>query len=395
MAKLFIEDLDVKGKRVLMRVDFNVPIDGDGRVADDSRIRAALKSIRYVMGNGGKLILMSHLGRPKGKAVPSLTLRPVAGRLSELLRKPVTQLDDCVGDSVKRAVDEMAPGDVVLLENLRFHAGEEKNDPAFSKELASLGDVYVDDAFGSAHRAHASVVGVTNYISQAAAGYLMQRELNYLGEALKSPKHPFVAILGGVKISTKIGVIESLLAKADSVLIGGAMSYTFLKAEGVPVGSSLVEQDKLELAASLIRKARQEGKELMLPLDHLVARKAEEGSEKKVVGRDGIEEGWLGVDIGPRTIDAYGGKISSAKTVVWNGPMGIFEIADFAEGTEEIAKKVAGSAALTIVGGGDSVAAINRFGLADKVTHVSTGGGASLEFLEGKELPGIAALSDK
>jgi phosphoglycerate kinase len=395
MAKLSIKDLDVKGRHVLMRVDFNVPIGGNGLVADDSRIRAALPSIRYVVKKGGELILMSHLGRPKGKVVPSLSLRPVSKRLHELLGCPVVQLDDCVGKDVRVAVDRMAPGNIVLLENLRFHPEEEENDPTFSKALASLADVYVDDAFGTAHRAHASVAGVTHYVKQAAAGYLMQREMDYLGGALARPKRPFVAILGGAKISTKFGLIDNLLQKADTVMIGGAMTYTFLKAEGIPVGSSLVEGDKTDLAASLVKTADARGKELMLPEDHVVARKAEEGSETRIVGCAGIADGWRGVDIGPRTVAAYSGKIAAAETIFWNGPMGIFEIDAFANGTEEIAKSVAASRATSIVGGGDSVAALNKFGLADKVTHVSTGGGASLEFLEGKELPGIASLTDK
>jgi phosphoglycerate kinase len=395
MAKLFIEDLDVKGKRVLMRVDFNVPLDKAGRVADDTRIRAALPSIRYVIEHGGRLILMSHLGRPKGKADPAFSLRPVAERLGELLGKPVKQLDDCVGAEVKEEVDRMQPGDVVVLENLRFHRGEKDNDEAFSRELASLGDVYVDDAFGTAHRAHASVAGVTRFIDKAAAGYLMQKELDYLGGVLTDPARPFIAILGGAKISTKIGVIESLLRKADGVLIGGAMSYTLLKARGVPVGTSLVEPDEIGTARSLFDKVKQSGKLFLLPSDHLVAREPKEGSEAKIVSGAGIEDGWCGVDIGPQTVEAYGKQIDAAKTIVWNGPMGIFEIPEFAKGTEAIARRVAAASALSIVGGGDSVAALNKFGLADKVTHVSTGGGASLEFLEGKELPGVAALSDK
>jgi 3-phosphoglycerate kinase len=394
MAKLFIEDLDVGGKRVLMRVDFNVPLGGDGRVEDDSRIRAALPSIRYVVEHGGKLILMSHLGRPKGKVVRSMSLRPVAERLSELVGRPVLQLEDCVGEKATEAVAGMHPGDIVMLENLRFHPEEEKNDPSFSRELASLGDVYVNDAFGTAHRAHASTVGVTRYMSQAAAGYLMRDEIDYLGKLLARPERPFVAILGGAKISTKIGVIENLLAKADSILIGGAMSYTILKARGIPVGSSLVEEESLGVAASLDDKARRQGKELLLPVDHLVARKVEAGSETALAGEEGIGDGWIGVDIGPATVSLYGARIDAARTVFWNGPMGVFEIDDFAKGTEEIAKRIARSKAVSVVGGGDSVAAINKFGLANRISHISTGGGASLEFLEGIELPGIAALTD-
>ncbi len=395
MPKLFIEDLDVKGERVLMRVDFNVPLGKDGRVVDDSRIRAALPSIRYAIDHGGALVLMSHLGRPDGKVVPSLSLKPVAGRLSELIGKDVTPLGDCVGPKVEEFVRNMKPGSIAMLENLRFHPEEEENDESFSKALASLGDVYVNDAFGAAHRAHASTAGVTRFIAQSAMGYLMREEVKYLGDLLASPRRPFVVILGGAKISTKIGVIQNLLRKADCMLIGGAMSYTLLKAEGVPVGSSLVEEGKLSLASELLRAAASEGRELMLPVDHLVAKKVAEGSETKLAGRDGIEEGWIGVDIGPRTVAVYGEKITAAGTVFWNGPMGVFEIAEFAKGTEAIALKIADAKAVSVVGGGDSVTAINKFGLGDRITHISTGGGASLEFLEGKELPGIAALTDK
>lgn len=395
MPKLFIEDLDVKGKRVLMRVDFNVPLGKDGRVADDSRIQAALPSIRYVIDRGGKLILMSHLGRPDGKVVPSLRLKPAALRLSELLGKDVTPLGDCVGPEVEGFVRNMGPGSAAMLENLRFHAEEEENDESFSQALASLGDVYVNDAFGTAHRAHASTAGVTRFVAKSAMGYLMREEVKYLGELLASPKRPFVVILGGAKISTKIGVIRNLLKKADSMLIGGAMSYTLLKAEGVPVGSSLVEAEKLPLASDLMRSAAADGRGLMLPVDHLAARKVAEGAETKLVGRDGIEDGWIGVDIGPRTVAAYGEKIAAAGTIFWNGPMGVFEIGAFAGGTEAIAQKIADSKAVSVIGGGDSVTAVNKFGLGGKITHISTGGGASLEFLEGKELPGIAALTDK
>jgi len=394
MAKLFIEELDVKGKRVLMRVDFNVPLGTDGRVADDSRIRASIPSIRYVVEHGGKLILMSHLGRPDGKVVPSLSLKPVSSRLSEILGRPVAQLGDCVGGGVEKFVSGMKQGDIALLENLRFHPEEEENDEGFSKALASHGDLYVNDAFGTAHRAHASTVGVTRYVSKAAAGYLMREEIRYLGDLLGSPQRPFMVILGGAKISTKIAVIENLMEKADDMLIGGAMSYTLLKAQGVPVGSSLVEAEKLTLASKLIATAAARGKELMLPVDHLIARKVAEGSETRLVGRDGIGDGWIGVDIGPRTVALYGEKIAAARTIFWNGPMGVFEIGEFAKGTEAIALRIADSTAVSVVGGGDSVTAINKFGLADRITHVSTGGGASLEFLEGKELPGIAALTN-
>lgn len=394
MRKLFIEDLDLKGRRVLMRVDFNVPLSKrDGSVADDLRIRAALPSIRYVLDNGGSLVLMSHLGRPDGRVVPSLSLRPVSERLSVLLGRPVAQLGDCVGPAVEEFVRAMKPGDIAVLENLRFHPEEEENDPAFSRALASLGDVYVNDAFGTAHRAHASTAGVTRSMRQSAAGYLMRDEINYLGEAMAQPARPLVVVLGGAKISTKIGVISNLMGKADSLLIGGAMSYTFLKAQGIPVGASLVEADYCDLASHLLAQAARAGRELLLPVDHLVARKVEEGSETRLVARDGIGDGWIGVDIGPATIEGYGRRIASAGTIFWNGPMGVFEIPQFARGTQAIARKIAASRAVTIVGGGDSVAAVNQLGLADRITHVSTGGGASLEYLEGKELPGIAALT--
>ena len=392
MTKLFIEDLDVKGKRVLMRVDFNVPLDPSGRVADDSRIRAALPSIQYIVGHGGKLVLMSHLGRPKGKRVPSLSLAPVAARLSEILRQPVRQVDDCVGPKAAKAVAAMAPGDAVMLENLRFHPEEEKNDAAFSEELASLGDLYVNDAFGTAHRAHASTVGVTRFLPQAAAGYLMRDEMQYLGKLLSDPARPFVAILGGAKISGKIAVIENLMTKADRILIGGAMSYTLLKAEGIPVGASLVEPGMIETAAGILASAPARGGALLLPEDHVASLKADGTSPAETVGRDGIREGWIGVDIGPRTLARYGAEIDAARTIFWNGPMGIFEVPAFAEGTRGIARRVAEAKAVSVIGGGDSVAAVNEFGLAGKITHISTGGGASLEFLEGRELPGIAAL---
>lgn len=395
MTKLFIEDLDVKGKRVLMRVDFNVPLDPSGRVADDSRIRAALPSIQYIVGHGGKLVLMSHLGRPKGKRVPSLSLAPVAARLSEILRQHVRQADDCVGPKAAKAVAAMAPGDAVMLENLRFHPEEEKNDAAFSEELASLGDLYVNDAFGTAHRAHASTVGVTRFLPQAAAGYLMRDEMQYLGKLLSDPARPFVAILGGAKISGKIAVIENLMTKADRILIGGAMSYTLLKAEGIPVGASLVEPGMIGTAAGILASAPARGGALLLPEDHVASLKADGTSPAETVGRDGIREGWIGVDIGPCTIARYGAEIDAARTIFWNGPMGIFEVPAFAEGTRGIARRVAEAKAVSVIGGGDSVAAVNEFGLAGKITHISTGGGASLEFLEGRELPGIAALTGR
>ncbi len=394
MEKLFIEDLDLKGARVLMRVDFNVPLDADGRVADDSRIRAALPSIEHVLGHGGKLVLMSHLGRPKGRPVPSMSLAPAAARLGELIGKPVRQLDDCVGPEVEAAVAAMAPGDAVMLENLRFHPEEEKNDPVFSKALAALGDLYVNDAFGTAHRAHASTVGVARFLPRAAAGFLMRDELEYLGKLLSDPARPFVAILGGAKISTKIAVIESLLRKADRVLIGGAMSYTLLEAQGVPVGASLVEPRMRETARGMLEAASRGRAPLLLPEDHRIAEKVEEGSPLRTVGRDGIPAGWIGVDIGPRTVACYGAEIDAAHTIFWNGPMGVPDAPRGAPGPRDTARRGAAARGRRGTRGADSVAAVNEFGLADRITHISTGGGASLEFLEGRELPGVAALTE-
>ncbi|MDD5556816.1 MAG: phosphoglycerate kinase [bacterium] len=395
MRKLSIGDLDVRGKRVLMRVDFNVPLDPHGNVSDDGRILASIPSIRYVIDRGGMLILMSHLGRPKGKPVPSMSLAPVSARLGSLIDRPVRQCGDCVGEEVRGIVARMQPGQVVMLENLRFHPEEEENDPGFSRGLASLGDLYVNDAFGTAHRAHASVEGVTHHVAQAAAGFLMEKEIERLGGILSSPERPFAAVLGGAKISTKIAVIERLLDRADCVMIGGAMSYTLLRAKGVPVGGSLVEPDLEGVAAALLGKAARAGKALLLPVDHLAARAVEAGSETRLFDGEGIGDGWIGVDIGPATVALYGERIGSSKTVFWNGPMGVFEIEDFASGTEEIARAVARPGVVSVVGGGDSIAALRTFGLEEKVTHVSTGGGASLEFIEGKTLPGIAALTDK
>ncbi|MBC7187077.1 MAG: phosphoglycerate kinase [Calditrichaeota bacterium] len=397
MAKLSIDDLDLKGKRVLMRVDFNVPLTADLKVADDTRIRAALPSIKKVVDAGGMAILMSHLGRPKGQVKEEMRLRPAAARLSELLGREVKMAPDCVGPEVEAMVAAMKPGDVLMLENLRFHKAETDNDPEFAKQLAKLGDVYVNDAFGSAHRAHASTEGVTKYFSKCAAGYLMQRELLYLSKALESPAKPFVAIMGGAKISDKIELIENFLGNVDSLLVGGAMAYTFLKARGVAVGSSLVEADKLDLAAQLLQRAQQRGVELLLPVDHVAAPSAEAEADAKVIDGETIPEGLMGLDIGPKTIDQFKKKILGARTVVWNGPLGMFEKGAFAEGTMEIAKALADATArgaVTIVGGGDSAAAIAKAKLADKVSHVSTGGGASLEFLSGLKLPGVEALTE-
>jgi phosphoglycerate kinase len=389
VAKRTLKDIDVSGKRVLMRVDFNVPLEG-GKVSDDTRIRAALPSITHVLDGGGSLVLMSHLGRPKGKVVEDMRLAPAAERLSELLGKPVKTVNDCIGDETEAAAKGLQAGEVLLIENLRFHPEEEAGDAAYAKKLAALGEVYINDAFGTAHRAHASVAGVPKYLP-AAAGFLMEKEVKYLGDMLAAPERPFVAILGGVKVSDKVTVIENLLKKVDSLLIGGAMSYTFMKAQGVAVGSSLVEEDRVALAKDLLAQA---GDKLVLPVDHITAKEVDAESETQTV-EDGIPDGWKGVDIGPKTVGIYREKIAGAKTVVWNGPMGIFEIAPFAGGTKAVAEAVAESGAVSIIGGGDSAAAVEKFGLADKMTHVSTGGGASLEFLEGKTLPGVASIPEK
>ncbi|MCD6505470.1 phosphoglycerate kinase [Candidatus Poribacteria bacterium] len=393
MTKLSVRDLDLKGKRVLMRVDFNVPLE-KGVITDDTRIRAALPTIKYIIERGGKLILMSHLGRPKG-VDPKLSLKPVSKRLSELLGKEVKMAPDCIGDEVRRMVAEMKEGDVILLENLRFHKGETENDPEFARELASLGDVYVSDAFGAAHRAHASTEGVTKFIPQAAAGFLMEKEIEYLSKAVQSPEHPFVVILGGAKVSDKIGVLTSMLERADAILIGGGMAYTFLKAQGYNVGKSIVEDDKLDLARQIMNEAKEKGVEFKLPVTTVIADRFAPDANSKVVKSTEIPDGWLGVDIGPETVEEFSKVIGRAKMIIWNGPLGVYEFDKFAKGTVAVAKLLAESDAITIIGGGDCVAAVQKAGVADKMTHISTGGGASLEFLEGKELPGIAALSDK
>ncbi len=397
MAKLSITDLDLKGKRAFVRVDFNVPIK-NGAIGDDTRIRATLPTIQYALARGATVILASHLGRPKGKPLPEFSLRPVANRLSELLKRPVSFVDDCVGDPVKRAVDDvqLKGGGVVLLENLRFHPEEEKNDPAFAARLASLADLYVDDAFGAAHRAHASVEAVAHLVPKAAAGLLMEQELRYLGHALESPERPFVAILGGAKVSDKLEVIENMLGKVDRLLVGGAMAYTFFKSRGIPIGRSLVEDDKVEEAKRLTADAAKRRVRLELPVDHVVADAIAEGaaSEVLLVGDPAIGSR-MGVDIGPATVKAFEALLADAKTVVWNGPMGVFEVPAFAAGTSAMARAVANVKGTTIVGGGDSISALKKSGVADRITHISTGGGASLEFLGGRTLPGVAALTDK
>ncbi|MFB3897665.1 MAG: phosphoglycerate kinase [bacterium] len=395
MNKLCVSDIEVKGKRVLVRVDFNVPQDDQGNITDDTRIRASLPTIKYIIEHGGKAILMSHLGRPKGKVNDKYRLTPIGKRLGELLGKPVLKLDDCVGPEVESKVNAMKDGDVTLLENVRFYAEEEKNDPEFAKKLAKLGDVYVNDAFGSAHRAHASTEGVAKFVQPAVAGFLMKKEIDFLGKALENPTRPFLAILGGAKVSSKIGVIKNLLNKVDCLIIGGGMAYTFLKARGQEIGKSLVEEEQVQLAKEILAKALEKGVPLLLPIDHIVADAISDTANVQTVVRGGIPEGWMGVDIGPNTVDKFAVEIRKAKTIVWNGPLGVFEIDKFSNGTTAIAKLVGDSGAVTIVGGGDSIAALEKAGYIDKISHVSTGGGASLEFLEGIELPGLAALTDK
>jgi len=398
MPKLSIRDLDLADKRVFFRVDFNVPLEG-GRVTDDTRIRETLPTLRLAIGKGARLILASHLGRPKGGPDPKYSLRPVAAKLAELLEQPVDFVPDCVGAEANKNSKALANGGVLLLENVRFHPEEEKNDEGFSRKLAALCDgLFVCDAFGSAHRAHASVVGITRFVQQSAAGLLMEKELNYLGKALSNPERPFVAVLGGAKVSDKIEVIENLMKVADVMLIGGAMAYTFLKAEGLPVGKSLVEDEKLELAGRLRSEAKGRGFPLLLPVDHVVALEIAADAPTQVTQVSSTPEGWIGLDIGPKTVATYRQKIAGAKTIVWNGPMGVFELEPFARGTLEIARAVAdatAAGATSVIGGGDSVAAVHAAGVADKISHISTGGGASLEFLGGRKLPGVEALTEK
>lgn len=393
MSKLTIKDINLKDKTVLVRADFNVPQDANLNITDDTRIGATLPTIKYILQNGAKkLILMSHLGRPDGKVVEKYSLKPVALRLKELLGEPVKFLTDCIGDNIKREI-EAAKERVILLENLRFHPEEEANDANFAKQLASLADIFVNDAFGTAHRAHASTEGVAHYL-KAAAGFLLEKEIQYLGNAVRNPERPFMVILGGVKVSDKIGVIENLLTKCDAILIGGGMAYTFLKAQGKPIGNSKLEKDKIDLANSILDKAKKLNKGIFLPIDNVVVDNVAADAKAEIVGEN-IPEGKIAVDIGPRTIVLFKDKLKTSKTIIWNGPLGIFEMDAFSKGTEEIARFISTLKCTTIIGGGDTAAAVAKFKLEDKMTHISTGGGASLEFLEGKVLPGIAALSDK
>ena len=397
LNKKSVDDINVKGKRVLVRCDFNVPLQ-EGKITDENRLVAALPTIKKLINDGGKVILCSHLGKPKGEPKPELSLAPVAARLTELLGQPVTFAADAtvVGENAKKAVAEMKDGDVVLLENTRYRAEETKNVDAFSEDLASICDVFVNDAFGTAHRAHCSNVGITKYVDTAVVGYLMQKEINFLGNAVNNPERPFVAILGGSKVSSKISVINNLLDKVDTLIIGGGMAYTFMKAKGEEIGSSMLEAEYLDYAKEMIEKAAAKGVKLLIPVDTVEAKEFNNDAEfKTVTSEEGIDEGWLGLDIGEKTCKLYEDALKDAKTVVWNGPMGVFEMSNFAKGTIAVAKALADLDAVTIIGGGDSAAAVNILGFGDKMTHISTGGGASLEFLEGKELPGVAAANDK
>ncbi|MDR2192046.1 MAG: phosphoglycerate kinase [Endomicrobium sp.] len=414
--KKTLKDIDVKGKKVLVRVDYNVPLDAELKITNDKRIAATLPTIQYLLDQNAAIILLSHLGRPKGKTVPEMSLSPVSARLSELIGKPVKFVGgDAISEESKKAAADLKAGEILLLENLRFHPEEEGKNAAgekdkaamdnFAKELASMGEVFVQEAFGTVHRAHASTVGIVKYVKDAAAGFLVEKELKFLGEALDNPQRPFIAILGGAKVSDKINVIENLLNKVDSIIIGGAMAYTFLKSQGVNAGTSLVENDKLDLAAELLKKAKERKIEFLLPVDHVIADKVDftnkqipEGAAVKITADEAIPEGFMGVDAGTKSIEKFAQSLKDAKTIVWNGPLGIFEIPEFAKGTVEIAKIVADATdagAVSVVGGGDSVSAVKKAGVDKRISHISTGGGASLEFLEGKELPGIAALPEK
>ena len=393
MQKKSIKELSLEGKKVLMRVDFNVPLDSNLNITDDKRIQAALPTIEHILEKNACIILMSHLGRPKGSVQEAMRLTPVGRRLEELLNKPVLKLDDCVGEEVEEAVEKMAPGQIILLENLRFHKAETENDPEFARQLSSLGDLFVNDAFGTCHRAHASTEGVTHYL-ESAAGLLVQKEIEYFEKINLSPDKPFALVLGGAKVSDKIPVIENMLSKVDMVIIGGAMAYTFLKQKGIAIGSSRYESDVAAVAESVLESAEAKGVEVLLPVDHVVCDSIEVPRQIITTETEDIPDGFMGVDIGPRTINIYASKLQSVKTIVWNGPMGIFERDEFSNGTKSLAVAIAESSAVSVVGGGDSAAAAKKFKVEDKMSHISTGGGASLEYMEGKTLPGIAALSD-
>ncbi|WP_027417108.1 phosphoglycerate kinase [Aneurinibacillus terranovensis] len=393
MNKKSIRDVDVKGKRVFCRFDFNVPME-NGRITDDTRIRAALPTIQYLMEHGARIIMASHLGRPKGKVVEEMRLNAVADRLAKLIGRDVIKLDEVYSDNVRDAVNKLADGDALLLENVRFHPGEEKNDEELSKQFASLADLFVNDAFGTAHRAHASTAGIAQYV-ESVAGFLMEKEIEFMGKALSNPERPFTAIIGGAKVKDKIGVIENLLEKVDTLIVGGGLSNTFIKAEGYDVGNSLLEEEKVDLAKSFMEKAKNKGVTFLIPVDVVVADAFSNDADTKVVDVNAIPEGWQALDIGPKTVERYRAAIVTSKTVIWNGPMGVFEMDAFAKGTNEIAQALKEVKGTTIIGGGDSVAAVEKAGVAEAMSHISTGGGASLEFMEGKELPGVAVLADK
>lgn len=394
MDKKSVKDVDIKGKKVLMRADFNVPLDDRRHITDDNRIRAALPTIKYIIDKNAKLILMSHLGRPKGKVKEGLRLLPVGKRLEELLQRPVTVLKECIGPEIEDAVGKMEPGDVILLENVRFHEEETRNDPEFAGKLARLGDIFVNDAFGTCHRAHASTEGVTRYLP-SVAGFLVEKEIEYFEKINRSPEKPFVLVLGGAKVADKIPVIENMLSRVERIIIGGAMAYTFMKARGFRIGASRYEEDMADMTASILENARLKGVEMVFPVDHVVCDSVDDPKQIRTTDGPDIEEDFIGVDIGPETIELYREKIRDAKTIVWNGPMGIFEKDDFAGGTRSVAEAIAASSAVSVVGGGDSASAAKKFGVEDRLSHISTGGGASLEYLEGKSLPGIAALEDR
>lgn len=394
MNKKSVKDVDVKGKKLLMRVDFNVPLDSSGNITDDMRIRAALPTIEYVMDQGARLILMSHLGRPKGEVREDMRLDPVGKRLGELLNRPVRKLNDCIGPEVEEEVNRMGEGEVVLLENLRFHREETENNKEFARKLSSLGDLFVSDAFGTCHRAHASTEGVTHHLV-SVAGFLVQKEIEYFEKINSSPEKPFALLLGGAKVADKIPVIENMLSKVDLIIIGGAMAYTFLRQKGINIGSSRYEEEMADVASSTLTNAEARGVEVLLPVDHIVCDSIDDPKQIMSTGGADIEEGFMAVDIGPRTVELYKSKLQTAKTVVWNGPMGIFERDEFANGTEIMARAIADLSATSVIGGGDSAAAVKKFQVEDRMSHISTGGGASLEYLEGKVLPGIAALADK